>query len=463
MRKFLILMVLILALIAVTACGEQDTDVVGTTVEDKIDTTSVDLTTKDTSADETTREEYSETVTEKTTSGDTTEASPDDVEDVRVDTKAMWLSQYDMSVLFGEDTQRDAQEFRALVEKMLDNCLSIGINTVIVQVRPYADSFYPSEIFPPSAFVTGEYGREFVYDAFEIILEESRARGLSVHAWINPMRAMLASEIELIDEKYQLKKWWTNSELREKYLPTVNDRVYLNVGCEEVRNLIVEGAKEILRLYKVDGLHLDDYFYPTTDSSFDSSAYGEYEGGLTLEEWRRENLDLLVKALYDATKEEGNGTLFGISPAGDVGKNYSKLYANVYKWCEETGYVDYICPQIYFGMEHESLAFCDVADRWSEITKNGRVTLLFGMSIEKAKNASLGIEDAWAGSGSREWINNKDVLRKCLEYTQNIDNCSGVAYFSYSCCWDPMSGEELLETKEEVSNFSALLKNIKWN
>ncbi len=376
--------------------------------------------------------------------------------------KAMWISQFDLNSAFGDSSQRGKNDFKTLVANMLDNAADVGINTVIVQVRPNADSLYPSEYYPPSIYAVGAYGNDFSYDPFAIIVEEAHARGLSVHAWINPMRAMTEAQIERVNEKYTIKKWWNDTDLREKYLPTVDGRVYLNVAYSEVRQLIIDGAREILQKYDVDGLHMDDYFYPTTDTAFDSEAYAENGNGKSLGDWRRDNLNKLVKGLYNVVKEENKNILFGISPAGTMEKDYETMYADVYKWCGESGYVDYICPQIYFGMEHETCAFDALTDKWNAIVKSDTVTMWVGMTLGKAVSASRGEGDRWAGTGRDEWIENKDVLLRCINYTKTADKCTGVAFFSYQYFFDPLTGKENKASQEERDNFVPVLKDIWW-
>jgi len=378
------------------------------------------------------------------------------------DVKAMWISQFDLSEPLCDGKQRDKYQFTRLIEDMLDNVKSIGVNTVIVQVRPNADSLYPSKYYPPSVYAVGAYGNEFSYDPFEIIVEEAHERELSIHAWINPMRAMTETQIENIDERFTLKKWWDNEKLRKKYFPTVGGRVYLNIAYPEVRQLITDGAREIIEKYDVDGLHMDDYFYPTTDTEFDTDAYEEYGKGKSLGDWRRDNLNTLVKGIYDAVKQESQKVLFGISPAGTMEKDYETMYADVYEWCKNEGYIDYICPQIYFGMEHETCSFDNMTDQWNAIVKSDTVKMWVGMTLGKTVAANAGEGDKWAGTGRDEWINNKDVLKRCLDYTKNADKCVGVAFFSYQYFFDSLTGWENEASQEERDNFVPVLKEIGW-
>jgi uncharacterized lipoprotein YddW (UPF0748 family) len=191
--------------------------------------------------------------------------------------KAMWLSQFDLNAVYTDGgRQRAKSDYRVLIARVLDRVVETGINTVIVQLRPNMDSMYPSEICPMSKYVVGKYGLDAAYDPFEILLAEAHKRGLSVHAWINPLRGMLTDEILAISDQYRVRQLYDDPMTRMKVLVEHEGRWYLNPAYEEARELIVSGAREILLNYDVDGLHMDDYFYPTTDGSFDKVSYNRY-------------------------------------------------------------------------------------------------------------------------------------------------------------------------------------------
>lgn len=379
------------------------------------------------------------------------------------DMKCLWLSQFDLaSVYSASGKQRSEADYRKYLTVVLDNTVALGINTVIVQMRPNADSMYPSEYYPPSTYVVGAYGKDFSYDPMEILIALAHERNLSVQAWINPLRGMTTEEILKIDPAYPIRKWYDDAGTRGTYLVTVSGRVYLNPAYPAVRQLILNGAAEILMRYDVDGLHMDDYFYPTTDVSFDKAAFEEYRascGTLDLANFRRDCLNQLVAGLYRATKAVDEKALFGISPAGNWNNVYDSHYADVYTWCGSRGYLDYICPQVYFGMEHASYGFVKTAQKWqSMITNDSGVKLIIGMTLGKAKSGS----DSYAGSGKNEWTEHKDVLLRCLAYTKELKECVGVAYFCYQYFYHPTNGTSVPETEAERNNFLPLLREITW-
>ena len=372
--------------------------------------------------------------------------------------KAIWLSQYDMQSVYTENArQRERWDFSARIDKILDNIVSLGMNTVIVQVRPFADSMYPSEYYPMSYFVVGEYGNGADYDPFEIIIEKSHERELSVHAWINPLRGMTEGEIKKVPEGYKIREWYDKGEI----LKCVSGRMYLDPAYSEARELVVNGAVEIVKLYEVDGVHMDDYFYPTTDESFDLDSYEIYRnrGGMEeLADFRRENVNTLIREIYSAVKSEKEDVLFGISPAGSMKYNYNKLYADVYEWCGNEGYIDYICPQIYFGMEHDTCDFKKLCYEFSDMIKVDNIRLVIGMTLGKAVSET----DPYAGSGIDEWKNNKDVLKRELEYTGALSKCSGVAYFCYQYFFIPSTGNPNPTAEKEIKALLPILREMEW-
>ena len=373
--------------------------------------------------------------------------------------KGVWISQWDLKdVLVTDGAQRDEREFRALIDTVMANIARDGFNTVFVQVRPFGDSFYPSEYYPPSAMAAGEYGNEFLYDPFQIIVEEAHAQNLSIQAWINPLRLMKTEELEQISGAYLIRRWYDEDNTRGNYLVLQSDgRWYLNPGYQAVRELIVSGAREILERYEVDGLHMDDYFYPTTDESYDRACFAEAKSAnaqISLSDFRRESLTLLVRALYETVHETRPGATFGIAPGGNLDDAYLCRYADIYTWCGEDPCVDYLCPEIYFGLEHEFCPFEATAQKWSQIIQNEKVKYYIGLSFHKSGLAY----DPYAGSGAYEWATHSDILARSLECALNIENCSGVCVFCYKHFFDPVTGAEPDYPKEEREAFLALWK-----
>lgn len=378
------------------------------------------------------------------------------------DVKAVWLSQYDMlNVHLQNGKQRDEASFRLLAADVMKNVASCGLNTVFMQIRPFGDSFYPSELFPSSAMVTGKTGNAFAYDPLPILIKEAHGNGLSIHAWINPYRCMTVDEIENVDVKYAVRRWYDDPEKNGREVFTYKGRIYLSPAYEEPRALIIGGVNEILENYGFDGIHIDDYFYPTTDPSADQEAYDSYVedfGEIGRATFRCDCVNKLVRSLYLTVKQKDKGLLFGVSPAGIVKNAYGMDYADVYTWGKEKGYVDYLAPQLYFGLEHETAPFDRLMREWSDLTVNPEVGIIYGMTLTKAYSGT----DPHAGSGQNEWSEHKDVLVRCLELTKDVENCCGVALFSYQHLFVPGTKAVPEQTKEELSTFIPGLNAIEW-
>lgn len=368
--------------------------------------------------------------------------------------RAMWITQYDITLMcIKNGVQRPIDEYRSRVSMMVATLLSLGINTVFIQARPNGDSLYDSDIFPPSAYASGKIGQDSAYDVFGILANEAIRAGISVHAWINPLRLMKISELSEIDEKYVIGRW--KNDFLGTRISTVGEYCYLDPAYTEVRDLIVSGAIELMDRYDIDGIHIDDYFYPTTAKDFDAISYKIYGSGLSLHDFRRKNISLIVSELHEATR--ARGLIFGVSPGGNMVRNYNELYADVEEWCEN-GNVDYLCPQIYFGLLHETFPFEKTAREFSLMCAENGIDLIIGMTLEKAQNGYNGVADAYAGSGKNEWIDNKDVLARCAEAVFSLD-CKGIAFFSYRLFFSPSDRSENEATKEERENLFKLIEN----
>ena len=473
-------------LLGLTACDSDVTE--DTTPEATVETTAeptdpptekeTDPMTEPATTEEVTEEATTEEVTteEVTTEEATTEPETEKVPDgtipfvpskpetISEDWKAIWLSQFDLQSIYTDGSkQRSESDFRNRMVKVLDNVAGDGYNTVVLQLRPYADSMYPSEVYPPSRYAIGTYAGEFTYDPIAVIVELCKERGLSVHGWINPMRGMTEAEIQQVDDKYLIKQWYSDKTKKGDYVVFVNKNWYLNIAHPEVRKLICDGAAEILERYEMDGIHMDDYFYPTTDASFDSKAYNAYKkdgGKLSLAEWRKDCLSTLVAELYATVKTHDLRALFGISPAGNINTVRDSHYADVDTWCGNPGYIDYICPQVYFGFEHASWAFDKTCMIWQDIIKTDYVSLIIGVSFGKAV---AGVDNYAGAAGKDEWTRHKDIMLRSLQYTESLDKCVGMTVFCYQHLWNVGNGAILPASKQEHEAFAAYLKEVTWH
>ena len=279
---------------------------------------------------------------------------------------AVWIAFFDLqTALKGQDKAG----FTANVRQMYQNCADSGLNTVIVQVRPYGDSFYPSEYFPWSSYCYGAIGTDPGFDPLEILVTEAHRQGLTIEAWVNPLRLVSEKEITEVSPSYPVRKWYENAEKKSENLISYGGRLYLNPASEEARQLICDGVTEIIEGYDVDGIHIDDYFYPSgLPMEYDAASYQASRSSLSQADWRRENINELVSEMYSAVKKADSDCVFGISPRGVVSQDYNLVYADVEYWASHEGYCDYLAPQIYYGFEHSTADYAKTIRQWSEMT-----------------------------------------------------------------------------------------------
>lgn len=333
--------------------------------------------------------------------------------------KGIWISQYDIkNVWCGENGQIPENEFRIHIDSICKNISTDGYTALFVQIRPFGDSFYPSAYYPPSEYAVGAYGNVFAYDALEIFISTAHKYGLEFHAWVNPFRLMEASDVPLLPENSAVKQYIDSGKSA-----LYNGRYYIRPSDSEGTELILSGIREIMESYEVDGIHFDDYFYPTKDASFDSADFSA-SGSNDLYSWRRDNINEFVKKVYSLVKETAPNCLFGISPSGNMDYTYNSCCADIYEWCSGTGYVDYIMPQIYYGYNHPDAPFSATVTKWQGIVKNPDIRLYIGLAAYKQ-----GTEDLNAGEAKDEWITDTDMLFRQAD--ECIVRTDGYVMFSY--------------------------------
>ena len=309
---------------------------------------------------------------------------------------------------------KSEEEYRSELSSLLSEAAEQGINTVYFHVHPNGDAYYNSELFPRGTYWDGNY------DPLAVALEEAHSRGISLHAWLNPLRLQTEEQMNALPDSF-ITKQWTDSG--NGYVQLIGGRWYLVPVYEEVRQLVSSTAEEILTQYKVDGIHIDDYFYPTQEPSFDAEAFAA-SGASDLAEWRRENVTAMVKSLRDTVRKHGSRLKFGISPQGNTSADRDRLYADVELWSSDTTYADYIVPQIYFGFENETCPFEPTLRRWEKLTADSGVSLIVGLAEYK-----LGKEDIWAGdSGRDEWVTSPDILERQVELVKT-STADGYAFY----------------------------------
>ena len=355
--------------------------------------------------------------------------------------KGFWITYLEYGSILKNKSE---SSFRKSIGGYFDSISDLGFNTVYVQVRAFGDAYYNSDLYPSGEQFDGTIGTSNDFDALQVMIDCAHERGLSIHAWINPMRLMYTSQLEAIDNSYPIKKWYNSDKYKGTYIVKSGDRWYLNPAYSEVTDLIASGITEIAANYDVDGIQIDDYFYPTTDASFDKSAYTVSGTDLSLSDWRIANVNRMVKKLYQAAHNANSTIVFGISPQGSVDNNYNQLYADVKTWCKNSGYCDYILPQVYFGFDNVALPYADVISLWSSMVKSDDVKLVIGLAAYK-----IGAEDTYAGKGGKnEWLNNNDIISRQMTLAETLGNYGGVAIYRYDSLFNPVSSVAAQVDKE---------------
>ena len=343
--------------------------------------------------------------------------------------RGMWIAFFELYPMF--DVGKD---FREEFAKVLDNCVESGINSVYVHVRSHCDAFYDSEIFPWSKYVNGvdgTQGRAPEFDPLEVMIALAHERGLEFHAWINHYRVLKDStDLSLLSDDNPAKIWLTDSDDSNDLCVTeCKGGLYLNPAEPQVQRLIADGVREIVKNYDVDGIHFDDYFYPTTDESFDEAHYAAYRASvssnpLPLADWRRANVNAMVGAVYNAVKSEKPTCIFGISPMASIRNNYNTVYADIAAWLE-LGVVDYIMPQLYFGFEYpdEKSRYDTLLREWCELIAGKPQQLLIGLGSYR-----VGSTDSYHA----EWSEHDDVLARQIEMLRADGVSDGFVIYSYT-------------------------------
>ena len=333
-------------------------------------------------------------------------------------------------------TGKSENDFKTAVSEAFENCRKLGINTVFVHVRAYGDAYYESTLFPKGAYLTGDY------DPLAVMTEEAHAKGLSIHAWINPLRCQTPEHLASTDKRYVLRQWYADDEMNGTRMVCVDGRYWLDPAYPEVRQLVADGVTEILDAYDVDGIHIDDYFYPTQDAEFDEKAFAE-SGASDLAAFRRENCSQMVSLLYDTVKSHDPECIFSISPQGNIRSDLESQYADVKTWSREAGYCDWIVPQLYYGFQNDTCPFSETLAEWQELADSAK--LVIGLAAYK-----VGAEDPWAGDGAWEWIADTQVLSTETAMVLDENALAGVAFYSYASVFTPEpDAAPIMQTERE--------------
>lgn len=385
--------------------------------------------------------------------------SAEDMEKVKsTEVRAVWVSFSEVNDLIKNNNSSEA--FTLAADEMFSKIKEFGFNTVMFHVRAYSDAYYNSSVFASAAVFTGKQGGKANFDPLAIAVKTAHDKGLKIEAWINPYRISTNQNLDALADNNIARQWLTDDTPdNDSWIIKINDGgLYFNPAVEQCMELIDSGVKEIVDNYDVDGIHFDDYFYPSTEAYIDEAQFNAYTSGggtLSLVDWRCDNVNRLVKKIYSTVKAKNENLVFGISPSGSISDNKSTHFADVATWAKESGYIDYICPQIYFGFDNQIQPFVSTAKKWQSLFRKSNVKLYFGLGLYKA-----GKEDTYADttdgtvptSPRFEFVNNKNVVSRQINYIRQIKPYSGFFVFSYDYFFN--STDEAV--KEEVAN----IKNV---
>lgn len=305
----------------------------------------------------------------------------------------------------GQFQGMDRDAMQANLTRQLNSLQTAGVNAIMFQVRGEADAFYPSPYEPWSRFLTGTQGTppSPYWDPLAWMVEECHKRGMELHAWINPFRAKTKGTRELAVTHPCVKMPGTFFEYDGLYI--------LDPARPEVRSYICQVAADIVRRYDIDGLHIDDYFYPYPVAGKpipDDASFRTYNNGLTDRgEWRRQNVNRFIYELHNTLRSVKPWVKFGVAPFGIYHnkrnggmlpgsntnglQNYDDLYADVLYWINQ-GWVDYTVPQIYWEIGHPAADY-DTLIRWWARYASKR-PLFIGQDVERTVRARDAVNPA---------------------------------------------------------------------
>lgn len=295
--------------------------------------------------------------------------------------RGMWIATV-ANIDWPTRTTLTADQQRAELVDILSRAAATGINTVVFQVRPAADAVYASSMEPWASLLTGTQGKDPGYDPLAFAIQEAHARGMELHAWVNPFRAGNTVDSTKLAPSHLFR---TRRDLVRVY----GSNLWLDPGEPEVQDHSIRVITDIVRRYDVDAVHADDYFYPYVQNDAagkpipfpDDATYARYGAGTARDDWRRANIDRFIERLYREVHAVKPTVKVGISPFGIWRPGnppgvqgldaYASIYADSRKWLQE-GWVDYLAPQLYWAITAPQQSYPALLDWWIEQSVKGR-------------------------------------------------------------------------------------------
>lgn len=330
-----------------------------------------------------------------------------------------------------------AEAFSRDIATMLDNIAALGATVVLAQVRPFGDALYPSELFPFSHLCTGVQGQDPGFDPLALLVAAAHDRGLELEAWVNPYRLQAGSVPALCDASPAVQ--------HPDWVKATDTGLYLDPSSAEVRQYIADGVAELCQNYDLDGIHFDDYFYPTTSATFDAAEYAASGSELSLEGWRRQNVNALVSLCHQVT--QSYGVRFGVAPLADTEQCYNGQYSDAALWLRQGGFVDYLMPQLYWGLDYEQNGdtahnLATLAAQWAALPRAEGVALYIGLGAYR-----IGDGDGSTGT-SGEWQSGH-ALADQLDALESL-GIEGVGLYRYASLWANPAWADLAEAERQA-------------
>lgn len=333
----------------------------------------------------------------------------------------------------GLPSEKQQREFERIVQRAAE----LNLNALILQVRPAADAFFPSAFEPWSPYLTGTMGQapDPAYDPLKFAVDTAHQQGIELHVWFNPYRALHKSFTGDISDDHL-------SQTMPSAVKEYGGYLWLDPGDKQASQHSLDVMLDVVRRYDIDGIHLDDYFYPypvkdeagneipfPDDESFATAQQAGYTGQRN--DWRRANVDSLIQRLHKYTKRMKPWVRIGISPFGIWRPGhpesiqgfdaYDKLYADARKWLKE-GWVDYLTPQLYWKVDSEGQSYPKLLNWWSE--QNSQQKHLWPGNFA----SRVGME------GERNW--EADELLNQIKVTRDHAGATGNVLFSMKSLFD---------------------------
>ncbi len=420
-------------------------------------------------------------------------------------TYAVWFSYLEYEELCSGMSKKEFTEF---AKECAANLSKAGFNTIYIQAVAFTDALYSSSVYPPSkhlpggiatsakgssprerdsgihtgvgigiGFGKGGWTRTGVevsigmegragnypeeeesswakasYDPLKILVTQMKKKNIRTEAWINPMRSVKEEELESLPDDFIVKKWAKQKKGRA-FLH--QGRWYLNPYYPEVLRLITKCVSELVQNYDIDGIHIDDYFYPSSlPEEIDAEEFEkerQKHPKLTLKQFRTVNVDAMVRQIYAAVKKANPELTFGISPSGNIQTCRNAMFADPAHWTKQ-GSVDYLAPQIYWGFLHPAKPFVQTLNEWKQITAGTNVKLIAGLAAYKTGSA----QSTNNAEADEEWQNSSRILADQTLAAIKADY-EGIACFRYASLFSP-SPVNSSHAEKELAALEAIMK-----